>query len=61
MSAQDGDPSDARNRETSPPKAWKFDLFKEFRDMLSNLDSVVDDFVMKRMGNGEVRLLHHCH
>jgi hypothetical protein len=27
---------------------------KEFSDMMSNLDDVIDDFFNKRMGNGEV-------
>jgi hypothetical protein len=36
---------------------WKlniFNPFKEFADMFSNFDDVVDDFLFKRMGNGEV-------
>lgn len=28
--------------------------FKEFGDMLSSMDDVIDDFLFKRMGNGEV-------
>jgi hypothetical protein len=34
---------------TEKPK----NLFDDFKGMLSNLDDVVDDFVMKRMGAGE--------
>lgn len=33
-------------------KSWN--PFKEVSDMVSNLDDVIDDFVNKRMGNGEV-------
>jgi hypothetical protein len=28
--------------------------FKEFGDMLSSMDDVIEDFMFKRMGNGEV-------
>ena len=33
---------------------WKFDPIGELRDMVKNMDAVVDDFMMKKMGNGEV-------
>jgi len=31
-----------------------FNPFREFFDIFSNLDDVIDDFYFKRMGNGEV-------
>ena len=33
-------------------KSWN--PLKDFSDMMSNFDDVVDDFLYKRMGNGEV-------
>jgi hypothetical protein len=34
---------------------WNFpNPFKEVMDMFSNWDDVIDDFMFKRMGNGEV-------
>jgi hypothetical protein len=36
-------------------KNWEFpNLFQEMNDMLSNWDDVIDDFMFKRMGNGEL-------
>jgi len=32
----------------------KFNPLKEFSDMMSSMDDVIDDFMGKRMGNGEV-------
>jgi hypothetical protein len=31
-----------------------FNPLKDFSDMMTNMDSVIDDFMNKRMGNGEV-------
>ena len=33
---------------------FRFNPLGELRELLSNLDSVVDDFLNKKMGNGEV-------
>ena len=36
-------------------KQWELpNLFQEAKDMLSNWDDVIDDFMFKRMGNGEL-------
>jgi hypothetical protein len=36
-------------------KKWEFpNLFQEVNDMISNWDDVIDDFMFKRMGNGEL-------
>ena len=36
-------------------KKWELpNLFKEVNDMISNWDDVIDDFMFKRMGNGEL-------
>ena len=36
-------------------KKWELpNLFQEFNDMISNWDDVIDDFMFKRMGNGEL-------
>jgi hypothetical protein len=36
-------------------KKWPLpDLFKEINDMISSWDDVIDDFMFKRMGNGEL-------
>mmetsp|Transcript_19299 Transcript_19299/g.24903 ORF Transcript_19299/g.24903 Transcript_19299/m.24903 type:complete len:128 (+) Transcript_19299:40-423(+) len=35
-------------------KKGGFNPITEFSDMMSNLDQVIDDFMGKRMGNGEV-------
>jgi hypothetical protein len=40
---------------TSERNNWVFpNPFKEVADMFSNWDDVIDDFMFKRMGNGEV-------
>lgn len=34
---------------------WELpNIFQEFNDMISNWDDVIDDFMFKRMGNGEL-------
>ena len=38
--------------ETTKAKAWN--PFKDVSDMMANFDDVIDDFVNKRMGNGEI-------
>jgi hypothetical protein len=36
-------------------KKWELpNLFQELNDMISNWDDVIDDFMFKRMGNGEL-------
>ena len=36
-------------------KKWELpNLFQEVNDMMSNWDDVIDDFMFKRMGNGEL-------
>ena len=36
-------------------KKWELpNLFQEINDMISNWDDVIDDFMFKRMGNGEL-------
>ena len=45
------EPDDAARKQS---RTGGFDPVGEFREMLRNLDAVVDDFVNKRMGNGEV-------
>jgi len=50
------EPDDAARKQST---TGGFDPVGEFREMLRNLDAVVDDFVNKRMGNGEVS--HACY
>lgn len=47
----DGEEEQAR---PDAPKTWRFDPIGELVDVFKNIDSVTDDFLMKRMGNGEV-------
>jgi hypothetical protein len=52
----------ARQTQRAPTSLWAnndkdkkgFNPFQGISDMLSNMDDVIDDFMFKRMGNGEV-------
>ena len=43
-----------RDQDEMQSERQKFDPIGELRDMVKNMDAVVDDFMMKKMGNGEV-------
>ena len=47
----DGEEEQAR---PDAPKTRRFDPIGELVEVFKNMDSVMDDFLMKRMGNGEV-------
>ncbi|KAL7559137.1 hypothetical protein ACA910_010217 [Epithemia clementina (nom. ined.)] len=44
----------AEKEKAPPPAGWTANPFKEFSDMISSWDDVIDDFMNKRMGNGEL-------